>query len=259
MDAELLKNNCLHYSKSHPKAVDILKMADGKKNYKNIAKDLDLHETTVSSCLKEAERLGLAQKHGRIYKKSPGILRYMSQANTEAVKKTENISKLIAKSDRRNPKLLEPKYRIAFGVNFGNKAEKMAKAYLWLYITENILRQLIRKAFENEQDWWNKKVNRKIKEDVKDAIRKYPYYGFARRDELEYTHLGQLKEIIAAKNNWDMFLPFLEESNKTSFQLTIDKAISSRNSIAHCTSLTDEDFKFVEIRFKDILTMIKSS
>lgn len=71
--------------------------------------------------------------------------------------------------------------------------------------------------------------------------------------------MGQLKEIIASKNNWGMFLPFLNEKDKNSFKATIDKAIPSRNSIAHCTPLTNEDFKFVEVRFKDILKMIKSN
>ncbi len=133
----------------------------------------------------------------------------------------------------------------------------MAKAYLWLYITENTLRELIRKVFEKEQDWWNKRVNGGIKNDVRDAKDKYPYDGAKRRDELEYTHLSQLKEIITAKNNWNMFISFLEETDKNSFQATIDKAIPSRNSIAHCTSLNGEDLKFVEVRFKDILKMIK--
>ncbi len=91
---------------------------------------------------------------------------------------------------------------------------------------------------------------------MEDAKTKYPYHGAKRRDELEYTHLGQLKEIITAKRNWNLFLPFLKEKNKNSFQATIDKAIPSRNSLAHCTPLTGEDFKFVEVRFKDILNMI---
>jgi DNA-binding Lrp family transcriptional regulator len=258
LDAESMKQNCLYYSKLHSKAVDVLRQANGKKDYRDIAKGLGLHETNVSSYLREAYRLGLAQKQGKFYKKVPGILKYMPKSNARAVK-TESISGGIAKVSKRKIKLLDSRYGTVFGVSFRDKAQKMAEAYCLLYLTENTLRALIRKVFENEQDWWANRVNDKIKKDVEDAKNRYPYHGAKRRDELEYTHLGQLKEIIAAKNNWDMFLPFLEEGNKNSFQLTVDRAIPSRNSIAHCTSLTEEDFRFVEIRFKDILNMIKSS
>lgn len=53
-------------------------------------------------------------------------------------------------------------------------------------------------------------------------------------------------------------MPFLNEKNKNNFQATVDKAVPSRNSIAHCTPLNGDDFRFVEVRFKDILKMIKS-
>jgi hypothetical protein len=258
IDAELLRRNCLAYSKRHSRAIDVLRRANGKNSYKDIARDLRLHETTVSDCLTAAHGLGLAKKDGRIYKRMPGILRYMPNSKVINVK-NETISEVVAKVRKKEIKLLDSKYETVFGVNFRKKAEKMAVAYLWLYITENALRELIRKVFEKEQGWWNKRVNKSIKEDVEDAKKRYPYHGAKRRDELEYTHLGQLKEIITAKNNWSMFLPFIEEGNKNSFQATIDKAIASRNSIAHCTSLIEEDFKIVEIRFTDILKMIKSS
>ena len=257
IDVELLKKNCLYYSKLHSKAVDVLRRANGRNDYKRIAKELNLHETTVSGLLKSAEKLGLATKEGKLYKKRSGILQYTPKPNLKNVK-SENISKVISNVSKKKIKFLDSRYESAFGISFRKKAEKMAKAYMWLYITENTLRELIRKVFEKEQDWWNKRVNEGIKKDVKEAMEKYPYHGTKRRDELEYTHLGQLKEIVTAKSNWNMFLPFLRETNKNSFQATIDKAISSRNSIAHCTSLTSEDFRFVEVRFKDILKMIKS-
>lgn len=258
LDVETMKKNCLYYAKLHSKAIDVLRKAKGNNDYKKIAKDLKLHPTTVSGLLKQAEKLGLATKNGKMYKRIPGILQYMPRPKTEKVK-TESISETITRVDKRKIKFLDSRYETAFGISFREKAEKMAKAYLWLYTTENTLRELIRKVFEKEQDWWDKRVNEGIKKDVQKVTDKYPYHGSERRDKLEYTHLGQLKEIITAKNNWNLFLPFLKETNKNSFQTTIDKAIPSRNSIAHCTSLTEEDFRFVEVRFKDILKMIKSS
>jgi len=258
VDSEVVKRNCSNYSKLHPKAFDVLRKADGKTHYKKIAEILDLHETTVSRLLKTAKKLGLAKKIGKFYKKEPGILGFM-RAFKPKKSKEEKISEVVEKTGKRKLQFSGSKYAEAFGINFRGKMEKMAKAYMWLYLTENTLRELIRTVFKNEQNWWENRVNKGIKDSVKEAKAKYPYHGAERKDELEYTHLGQLKEIIASENNWGMFLLFLNEKDKNSFKATIDKAISSRNSIAHCTPLTNEDFKFVEVRFKDILKMIKSN
>jgi DNA-binding MarR family transcriptional regulator len=257
LDIDTIKKNCLHYAKLHSKAIDVLRKANGKDNYKKIAKDLGMHPTTVSGLLKQAEKLGLATKKGGLYKRMPGILQYMPKSSTKNMK-IINIPEIISKTERRKIKLSNSRYNTYFGIRFKDNSERMAKAYLWLYITENTLRELVRKVFEEEQDWWNKRVNDDIKRDVKEARDGYPYYGAQRKDELEYTHLGQLKEIIIAKKNWSLFLPFLNEKDKSKFQLTVDKAIPSRNSIAHCTPLNREDSKEVEVRFKDILRMIKN-
>ena len=133
----------------------------------------------------------------------------------------------------------------------------MATAYLWLYVTENALRTLIRQVFCSEDNWWEVRVNPTIKKDVAVTKSKDPYDGAVRKDELEYTHLGQIKEIIIASNNWTLFVPFLREKDKRSFQVMVDKAIPYRNAIAHCTPLTDVDLRIVNLRFKDILDMLK--
>jgi DNA-binding Lrp family transcriptional regulator len=258
VDSELIKKNCLYYCGLHSKSVDVLRKANGKTDYRQIAKILGLHKTKVSGLLKDAQKLGLAEKTGKFYKKKPGILKFMPTSKSKKLKE-EKISDVIAKISKKKLQLPASKHEETFGVNFRDRAEKMAKAYLWLYLTENTLRELIRKVFKNEQDWWKNRVNKGIKDSVKEAKDGYPYHAAERKDELEYTHLGQLKEIIASKNNWDMFIPLLNEKDKNSFKATIDKAIPSRNSIAHCTPLTNEDFKFVEVRFRDILNMIKSN
>jgi len=75
-----------------------------------------------------------------------------------------------------------------------------------------------------------------------------PYDNANRIDELEYTHLGQLKEIITCKNNLDLFLPYFKIKNKQSFQEAIDKTISPRNAIGHCIPLRGDDYKFADLR-----------
>ena len=53
MNAEVINGNILAVCK-HPKARDILKKADGKRNYKEIAKIVKVHSTLCSTILNKA-------------------------------------------------------------------------------------------------------------------------------------------------------------------------------------------------------------
>lgn len=235
----------------HRNAVDVLKRANGKDDYQKIASDLNMHPTQVSGLLKQAEKLGLAKKIGHVYKKMPGILRYVRRTNkNKNILKVRNVIQELNKPRIKQVDIDSLSLKSGIAV----EAEKMATSYKWLYTTENVLRELIRKIFINEPDWWVKRVNNGIQKRVKDAIANYPYDGAKRKDELEYTHLSQLKEIII--NNWDLFKSSLNEKNKDNFRATVDKALPYRNSIAHCTSLKLDDFNTAKIRFKDILDML---
>jgi hypothetical protein len=67
IDLQLVKNIC----SSHRKAKEILKKVDGKRNYKEIAKLVGVHETTCSHILSKAHTFELLTKKGRFYKKTP--------------------------------------------------------------------------------------------------------------------------------------------------------------------------------------------
>lgn len=255
IDAELIKSNCFTYSKLHPKAIQTLKLANGKLDYKQIASILKIHEKTVSPLLKEAYKLGLATKDSKFYKKVPGVLKYMPKITKQ--KSLKKLVEQVKKARKKKFKFPKTKNQEEFRINFKNKIEKMAKSYMWLYMTENSLRELIRKVLDNDKDWWVAKVNSAIRSDVEKQMEIYPYHAASRQDELEYTHLGQLKEIIIAKNNWQNFQPYLAETNKNNFMVIVDRAIPSRNCIGHCIPLNSEDSKVVEVRFQDILKMIK--
>lgn len=133
----------------------------------------------------------------------------------------------------------------------------MAMAYQSLYAVENSLRELIRKVFNNENNWWVEYVPSGVRTTVQKNISEMPYHAASRSDELEYTHLGQLKEIIINGKNWGSFLPYLKTSDKSDFSATINKAIASRNAIGHCIPLKPKDLKIVDVRLRDILEMIK--
>ncbi len=256
INSELLRNNCKEFAESHPKAVDTLRELNGKQTYIQIAIKLKITSTKVSGLQKKALELGLAKKldNGR-YKKIPGILGYMPKLRIKEKKKITVQSIISAAKKKKHHKAIQNKLFVSTRVQVA--LEKMTKAYHYLYSTENVLRELVRKVFQLQPNpnWWKNKVPRGVQISVADTIQKTPYHAAKRHDELEYTHLGQLKEIIVS--NWKDFLPFLNEQSKQAFQVTIDKAIPSRNSIGHCIPLHTADLKVVDVRFQDILEMIR--
>lgn len=77
-NSELLRKNCEDYAQSHGKAIDVLRNANGKNHYSDIARILNMPATRVSGLLKKASNLGLAKKNNSgHYKKTTGILGYM--------------------------------------------------------------------------------------------------------------------------------------------------------------------------------------
>ncbi|MCK4520953.1 MAG: hypothetical protein KAU20_00130 [Nanoarchaeota archaeon] len=251
-----VKENGKEFIADYPEGKNILRATDGKKNYEQIAKELELSKTYVSTVLNAAKKCHLANRiTPGIFKKKSGVMSHIPEGKNKE-KSVSSINKIIKRAKRK------PKITRLNDKPFSNRPliniEKMTLGYQNLFIVENTLRELIRKVFGKDvSNWWEEKVNDGIIKDVKEAIEKYPYHGYKREDELEYTHLGQLKEIITAKRNWNVFLPYLDEKDKASFSATIDKAIPSRNSIGHCIPLKNEDLKYVEMRFQDILRMIK--
>jgi len=259
-DAELLKKNCIEYFGTHNKSVEVLRHANGKMHYTEIAKKIGLHKTKVSGLLKKAAKFGLAKKiKAGVYKKIPGVLSYIPKQGKTKNNSTGTVQNIIKKVNK-IPKVKNDSPFIS-GLSIPNKIEtnlnKMANAYRSLYAVENTLRVLIRKVFDQKTDWWKNNTPNGVQIQVQKAILETPYDAVQRNDELEYTHLGQLKEIITLKKNWGIFLPYLNEKIKNSFIATIDKAIPSRNAIAHSIPLKAKDLKIVDVRFEDILKMIK--
>lgn len=259
-DVEVLKKNCIEYSRTHNKAVEVLRKANGKTHYTEIAKVVGIHNTQASRLLKKAAILGLAIKiRPGVYKKTLGVLSYMPRQTKMKDSSTRTVQSLIQKISKKSK--TKNSSLFTFSLTISNRImmnlNKMADAYRSLYVVENTLRELIRKVLGQKANWWKNYVPRSIQTQVQNTISETPYHAAPRSDELEYTHLGQLKEIITFKKNWTYFLPYLNEKNKSFFIATIDKAIPSRNAIAHSIPLKTKDLKVVDIRFEDILKMIK--
>ena len=257
-DFNILKNNCQEYAKVLG-AVDVLRNADGKRHYTKIAEVVGIHKTTTSGLLKKAEKLGLARKISEgVYKKNSGVLTLMPKIRNKKTSKKVDPNEIIKKlSNKRSAKVSSSNFPPKISGKVAGDLTGMTKAFGLLYITENTLRQTIRNAISNKPNWWINHIPSGIQKEVSISKSKEAYHAAIRNDELEYTHLGQLKEIIINKKNWSFCLPYLKERSQQSFSATIDKAIPSRNAIAHSIPLKKTDLKVVDVRFEDILKMIK--
>jgi len=255
-DISTLQNNGKAYSRLHPSARDILKKADGERDYRSISKELGIDKTKVNNLLSKAVAFNLAKKiKPGIYKKEGGVLGYIPK-NNSLKKSRRTVKDIVRKFSKKRKKRIDLNIT-NFRTSFEGKVEKMSEAYRWLFITENVLRELIREVFKLDNNWWSKRVPLDVKKEVQKQMDKYPYDGAKRKDELEYTHLGQLKDIILLKGNWDKFLPYLKKRDKDTFKVFVERSIPPRNSIGHCIGLVGDDYKRADMRFKDILSLLK--
>ncbi len=262
-DATTLAQNLKSLLKIHGKALEILKAAKNK-DYIYISKEVKVHHTIVSLVLNRARKFGYVEKNNNLWVKTKEIrglnlyksAEISSSLISENKDKNENKEETFNKVKKRALKVSGYAKQIT-SIKGVDAVEKMSEAYVWLYITENTLRNFIRTVLGQTNTWWKIGVNSDIQRKVAEAIRDYPYDGAKRKDELEHTHLGQLSEIITSKTNWSKFQPYIYEKNKANFQLKVGNAIPTRNSIGHCIPLDKDDSKEVETRFKDILKMLK--
>lgn len=256
LDSEQLEKNAQTLLKKFPEGKKILKKTDGKKNYQQIAKDLDTNEKIVSPALSLAKEMGFAERiKPGVYKKITSRMKLIPDKK-EKRKEIKSVDQIINKFTRKKRKISIPKKSIIF--KYENKVDKMTLAYSWLFITENMLRDLIRKVFgENVSSWWENKVPQGVKDEVNKNILKSKYDDATKKDSLEYTHIGQLKEIIIFENNWNAFKSCLNCQDKSTFEHDLNRLIPQRNGIGHCIPLTGDDFKYAEMRFKAVLKLLK--
>ena len=192
-NSELLRKNCEDYAQSHGKAIDVLRNANGKNHYSDIAKILNMPATRVSGLLRKASKQGLAKKiNNGHYKKEAGILGYMPKVKgtIKPQKSVRDLQKKIAKKKTKQGK--DTHFYVSGRIY--STIDKMPDAYKRLYAVENTLRDLIRKVLTSQVDWWKNRIPPGIQTYVADTIKRTPYHAATRKDGLEYTHLGQLLE-----------------------------------------------------------------
>lgn len=254
-NSEQLEKNAHTLLKNFSDAKKILKKTDGKKNYQQIAEELSINEKIMSPALSLAKEMGFAEKiKPGIYKKITSRMKLIPKKK-EKRKEVKSVDSIIKKFTKKKQIMNIPKKSITF--DYENKVNKMTLAYGWLFITENMLRDLIRDVLNKIPNWWENRIPDGVKTEVKKAKLNSKYDDATRKDNLEYTHIGQLKEIITWKKNWKDFEPFLKSKDKGNFEHELKKVIPSRNAIGHCIPLRGDDYKRAEMRFEAILRLLK--
>jgi len=257
-DSKTLKENAQTLIEKDSRAKKILQKANGERHYKEISELLGVHEKTVSPILSLAKELGFAERiKAGVYKKITSHMKYIPTSKTKNKQETSLAKKVLKKTEKikNTPKFIGnlPK-SISGGNKFLSLINKMKDTYEILYLTENFLRELIRKVLGQYPNWWKQKVPSGVKTSVQNEMNKSKYNDAPKIDELEYTHLGDLNQIIL--KNWKDFEPFLKVKDKPQFSAKLVEAIPMRNAIGHCIPLrAGDDQNYAVMRFKDILKM----
>lgn len=249
----------IFYGKFGDAGVDVLRNANGQNHYLKIAEDLGISKTRCSAILKFSGDLNISKKNkGGNYHKVAGVLGCMpklksSKKGVQEGSLSEVSKKRVSTAVKKASKTVYPS-----NISLPKNVSEMAVAYSWLYIVENVFRELVRKVYGKTEDWWSEKVvGKTIKDDVEESMEKYLYDAPKRTDELDYTTLQQLKEIITRSKNWDDFKPFLEEDNRKKFGLKFEIGFPLRNAVGHSILLNKRDLRSIEVKFGEILEMIK--
>ena len=138
-----------------------------------------------------------------------------------------------------------------------NSALEMQRAYLLLFVLENIVRNLISEKLLDEDgpDWFMKratsqmrsKVAERKQKEVKDA-----WHTGRNKQEIYYLDFGDLSRLII--NHYALFEELLP--NQPWVQSRLDEAEKSRNVIAHTNVLSPEEVDRLELYLNDWIKQI---
>lgn len=136
-------------------------------------------------------------------------------------------------------------------------AIRMSSVYTALYCIENTIRDFIveRMSERHGIDWWEKTVPKKIRDavvDLKKKEEKNKYHSNRSSNEIGYTMLGNLGQIIIA--NWNDFSDIVP--NQAWLTSRMDDLEMSRNIIMHTGVLPTDKIERIESIVRDLLRQI---
>lgn len=136
-------------------------------------------------------------------------------------------------------------------------AIRMSSVYTALYCIENTIRDFIveRMSERHGIDWWEKTVPKKIRDavvDLKKKEEKNKYHSNRSSNEIGYTMLGNLGQIIIA--NWNDFSDIVP--NQAWLTSRMDDLEMSRNIIMYTGVLPTDEIERIESIVRDLLRQI---
>lgn len=138
-----------------------------------------------------------------------------------------------------------------FDFDIRQRAKRMSFHYEIFYCLENSIRTIIREVLTRRfgQDWWDKAVEEKIRNEVADRMRRDQDSGFALRsgDYLDFANFGELSNII--EKQWDCFDDLF--TSKLAMKRVMAALNTLRGPIAHCCDLAEDEVTRLGITIND--------
>lgn len=140
-----------------------------------------------------------------------------------------------------------------------NEAVEMSKIYVYIYIFENSVRNVISLVLSKKYgaSWWETRVTDGVKKNVQRRINdeiNNPWHGKRGSAPIFYTLIDDLKSII--KNNWGDFASLFPD--QTWIDTRIGEIERSRNIIAHNNPLAKRDIDRIKLYFEDWEAQVKT-
>ncbi len=141
---------------------------------------------------------------------------------------------------------------------FLSEANKNIRAYVDIYVIENVLRKIIFETFGKEKKWWKEDfVSKDVfnhAEEIRIAESKHPWVKKRGDHPLYYVGLEELKKIIT--KHWETNFKWI--GNKEKFFPWVDELIPIRNMVAHNVPLEKEEINMAAIKSKWLINIINN-
>lgn len=250
--AEDITSNLRALLKIHSKAIDVINAAKNKNN-KEISNQTGLHVTLVSRILTRAKNFEYVEKKEGKWVKAKQIKGYDLQRmvkSEEPPKFSDTKRKAIKNKVREISKNYESE--------FLTEANNNLRAYIDIYVIENIFRKIIFDSFGRDKNWWKIEFVPKEVLDHADNVRiaesKHPWIKKRGDHPIYYIGLEELRKIIS--KNWAKHFKWIGEQQN--FLTWVDELIPIRNMVAHNVRLQKEEIDMTGIKSKWLINLINN-
>lgn len=175
-----------------------------------------------------------------------GMSHSLVERDLDKVEKTHRLELQRSEKDDK-----DEDYYPQFDFSLRSEAEQMARHYEVFYCLEKSIRKLISETLESlhGENWWDKCVPQKIKDNVKTNMNRENESGVTLRSEqaIDFTSFGELGEIV--RNSWTDFDAIF--SNDKAFSKIMTSLNILRGPIAHCCPLAEDEVVRLKLTLKD--------